>query len=221
MRPLNVLDEYVWHYTDGHLFTLNPEICYLLEAITIDGADVKLDPGYESQLKEADVLEYYRKINFILQKLYSSQVIYFSALRDLESEKKKNKGAIGFSYRHIMHLTPENSVTLRIKLPINEQCDCLACTYQSLDFGRFIQKVEQLDESEEPDTLELAYAHYLLCTDNFKRAYQIHKNIERKDKGDDKRVLEYFCVKYNIRHLHNLFFDDDKYSAKCVKMPDP
>src|SRR5215217_707521 len=34
MRPFNVLDEHVWHYKEGHLFTINPEIYQFLKAIS-------------------------------------------------------------------------------------------------------------------------------------------------------------------------------------------
>jgi hypothetical protein len=213
MKPFNILDVHVWHYEDGHLLSLNPEIYGLLKGISIENGQVLITQEYEATLKEADILEYMPKIDYILGKLYHSHIFKISALADLEKEKAKNKGTLGYSYLHMMHLTAANSVTLKLKLPVNEDCDCMSCTYQSLNFGKLIRKVEQLEENGEGNTLEAAYGHYLLCTDNFKRSYRIYKHIEREAKGDDKRVLEYFCVKYNIKHLHNLFFSDAEYST--------
>lgn len=213
MRPFTVMEEYVWHYKDGHLFSLNPEIYQFLMAVSIDFGQIALDAAYEKELKTQEVLEYSRKIDYIFEKLHASQVVHFSALKDLEYEKRKNKGTIGYSNRHIMHLTAENSVTLHLKLAVNEECDCLSCTYHSLDFIKLIRKVEQLEQGGEQNNLEVAYGHYLLCSDNFRRSYQIYKTIEREAKGDDQRILEFFCVKYNIKHLHNLILEDPENNA--------
>jgi hypothetical protein len=213
MKPFNILDAYVWHYEDGHLLSLNPDIYKLLKSVSFENGNAIVAEDYIAALKESGITEHQRKIDFVLGKLYNSHVFKISGLADIEKEKAKNKGTIGYSYRHMMHLTPENSTTLKIKPTINEHCDCMACTYDSLDFGKLIQKVEKLEEGDHPNTLELAYGHYLLCTDNFKRSYRIYKQIEKEAKGDEKRIMEYFIAKYNIQHLHNLLYSDDEYAA--------
>ncbi|GAA4915152.1 hypothetical protein [Mucilaginibacter defluvii] len=213
MKPFNILDEHVWHYTDGHLFTLNPAIYDLLNAVEVSNGEVNITTDYEAMLKEAVVIEYKKKIEYVLDKLYDAQVTHFSALADLEAEKVKNKGVIGFSYRSIMALNDKNSVTLQLSRQTKKDCNCLLCIYHSLDFKRLIRKVAQMEDEPKANRLELAYGHYLLGTDNYQKAFKIYREIEADAKGDDKRLFEYFLAKYNLLYLHNLFFTDEEYQG--------
>lgn len=212
MRPFNIMDKYVHHYADGHLFSLNPDLYRLLEAITISDGEIQVASIYEAELVAADVVDITKKVDYILKKLYNSHISLISALRAPKKETLRKKEAWGSDSRHIPQLNNNNSISLKITLRVAEQCECLSCTLHSLDFEKFIGKLERMEDSEEPNSLELAYGHYWLCTDNFKRAYQIYKQIEKRTKGDDQEALTYFYAKYNIKQLLNLFFDDEKYA---------
>jgi len=210
IKPFNILDEHVWHYAQGHLFTINPEIYTLLIAITFVDQEMVIADEYAANLIRTGVLEYKEKLEYIFKKLHASHVFFISAIRDIDAIKVKNKNTIGFSLRYILDTRGGDGIFLKIDLPVNEACECLSCRVHSLDFRKIAEWLNAVEGQPEMNTLEVAYAHYKLATDNFKKAYHIYKTIEQEAKGDEHRLLEYFVAKYNLKQLHNLILDDDE-----------
>ncbi|MBB2143987.1 hypothetical protein GM921_00690 [Pedobacter sp. LMG 31464] len=209
LRPFNVLDNYVWHYSpSGKLFTLNFQIFELIRNLKYVQGELQIEPEYEKALISEQVIEYRKKLDFIFEKLYRSQIYAISALKSLETTKEEKKHTIGFSYRHPVPINAGNGAILKIKPKSVTDCDCLSCNYRSLDFRKLIGKVEKIEAQEDYNPLELAYGHYLISTDNHKRSYKILKDIEHDTKGVDKHILLHFAAKFNLLYHYNLFYDE-------------
>jgi hypothetical protein len=216
LKPFNVLDNYVWHYiSPGKLFTLNPHICELIGSLSYQEMDLKIHQDYEPSLVKAKVIEYRKKLNYILEKLFKSHIRTISAVKDLESVKNEKKSTLGFSYRHPIHVNNENGSSLKIKIGDGKVCDCVACNYRSLDFRKMISKTERMEAESNVSTLELAYAHYLLSTDDHKRSYRLLKEIAVESKGSDEKILQYFTANFNLLYHYNLF--DDEGEGKKIR----
>lgn len=212
IKPFNVLDVRVWHFEHHRLFTLNPEIYELLKGLEIKQGDLLIDLKLETTLKAAGITEYRMKLEYIFKKLSNSHVQKISALADLENLKQKNKGTIGFSYRHSVPVNKDSGINFDLDFSEKTACTCINCQYRSLDFCKMITYLDSRDGKKEAETLDVAYGHYLLATDNYRKAYRIYKNIENDSKGNDKRFIEYFLTKRNLLHLQHLFFDDPEYA---------
>ena len=213
LKPFNVLDQYVWHYSPGgKLFTLNHDIYVLIGSVSFEEGKVNITEAYAKLLKKAKVVDPISKVEFIFEKLYRCRIYEIAALKDLEQTVAKERSTIGFSYRHPVHVNAQNGNSLKIALKKELECDCIACNYRSLDFRKLIKKLEMLesDTNQLSDTEELAYGHYLIATDNYKKSYKLLKRLEIETKGSDKYVLTYFLTKFNLLYHHNLFFDDQK-----------
>ena len=74
IEPFNVLNEYVWHYYDHKLFTINSEIYHLLNEIEIKENSINL-----SKILENDII-----VNNVFDAQYKSE----------RSGKCRNKGTI-------------------------------------------------------------------------------------------------------------------------------
>lgn len=169
-------------------------------------------PDLETVLTAAGITEYRTKLEYIFKKLFNSHVQHLAVLADLENLKQKNKGVIGFSYRHSIPVNKDNGISFDLDYTDTKECDCINCQYRSLDFRKMIKYLDSRDGKKEAETLDFAYGHYLLATDNYRKAYRVYKNIENDSKGNDKRFIEYFTTKRNLLHLQHLLFDDPEYA---------
>jgi len=50
IKPFNILNEYVWHYQDHKLFTINPEIYNLLRGISVHKKEIVLSHDLQEEL---------------------------------------------------------------------------------------------------------------------------------------------------------------------------
>lgn len=208
LKPFNILDNTVWHYEYQQLFTLNPQIYMLLKNVALDEGDITIKHNFEEILKKENIVEYRKKISYIFKKLNHCLINKITAIKDVTRIKSNHKGILGFSYRHIFNITDDIGIDFYITLPINEKCECISCTYRTFNFKKIIVKLEEIVGKKNEDTLATAYGHYLLATDNYKKAYHIYKKIEAESKGNDKRSIEYFITKYNLENICHLIFDD-------------
>jgi hypothetical protein len=178
--------------------------------MSFEHQQIVLDAAYEEDLIYQEIIEYQQKLAYIFNKLYKSHVLYISAIPSLEAVQKKNARTLGFSYNQILNARDNDGVVRKIDLPSDEACNCFSCRYHNMDLKGILESLNLPEGKPEANTLENAYAHYKMGTENYKHAYQIYKVIESEAKGDEMRMIEYFVAKYNMQHLHNLILDDSE-----------
>ncbi|WP_421876309.1 hypothetical protein [Marinoscillum sp.] len=208
IHPFNILEEYVWHYERNELFSINPKIYKLLKEIEIDGTRIKIGTNLESELEEL-VSDYYQKLEFIFRFLNHSMIYKISAVEDYKKIEKRNKSTIGFGIRHQFHFTDQEGFCKDIFIISNSSCNCISCTYRKLDIADLLTRVKSAFNNPLYDTFEFAYGNYILASDNYKKTYQILRNIEKSCKNKSGYEVDYFLSKLNLKYLHNLVRDYD------------
>jgi hypothetical protein len=209
ISPFNILKEHVWHYNKGNLFTLNPHIFRLLKELTIYNDTVLLSNQLAAEITEQLVVEAPFKLQWIFKFLHRCTIQRITAIRAYEFILLKNKNTIGFSHRHPFHFKEgKEGITWQNEWQPVEACDCISCNYRSLDFLKIISKLKKVTGNEDLATLEHAYGHYLLATEDFKAAYRMYDVIQRRVKGQERKSVVYFLSKLNTRSLFNLVHSD-------------
>lgn len=206
--PFNILDEYVWHYERTELFTINPKIYDLLQHIQVEDSTIKISEPLKAEL-EASVIDSQHKLEFILHFLNRSLIYKVSAIRKYKEIEKRNKSALGFSIRHPFSFSESEGMSREILISKDTECTCLSCTFRKLDIANFLSRVKSAFGNIHYDTLEYAYGNYLISSEDYKRTYQILRNLENKHKNKAGHEVEYFLVKLNLKYLHNLILDYD------------
>lgn len=212
LYPFNILDEYVWHYERMRLFTINPKIYVFFEGITIKERNIEIQENLSIEL-ETQVADYQQKLNFVFQFLNQSMIYEISSVKDYDEVSKRNKATIGFDLRHEFSFLEEEGLRKDIFIMPITTCNCLSCMYRTLDVTQFLTKLKSAFGNPSYDTLEFAYGNYLISSDNFKRTYQILRNIEKTYKKKAGHEVIYFLARLNLKYLHNLIRDynlDDK-----------
>ncbi|WP_298486235.1 type IIL restriction-modification enzyme MmeI [uncultured Maribacter sp.] len=62
IKPFNILDEYVWHFENGNLVTINPKIFKLFNELDFEKGLIKISKKLKQELKESKVIEYEDKL---------------------------------------------------------------------------------------------------------------------------------------------------------------
>ncbi len=203
--PFNISNEYVWHYQDGVLMTLNKKIYDLLKWITIEEGKIVIREALKSELIKEKVVDAERKLLDVFEILYRSRIVKIAALKDIDAFESARKNVIGFSRREFFRFNEnEDGVSLSLDLRKSVDCDCIVCNYQAFNFKRVIEKLKAAEGNAVYNTLEYAYANYLLGANDFKNTYIILKEIENQTKGKEGQEIAYFIAKKNLKHLHNL-----------------
>ena len=203
IKPFNILDEHVWHYNNGLLFTINPDFYDLISQITIENCEISFTDDLLLSLKQYNVEDAENKIKWSFEFLNRCNIYYIRAVKKYEDIVKKNKlkQSLGFSVHHIFSTNENEDCTINIWVMEASSCHCVSCTFGNLDFKSLIKYQEKNDEIL---SLENIYSNYLLATDNFKTAYKNYKELESEHKGQNGNPITYFLTKYNIKLLHNL-----------------
>lgn len=206
--PFNILDEHVWHYDiNGTLFTLNSRIYQFLKGIEITNGHINLSDELEGELIENTVVDYAYKIKYVFKFLSKCLVNNIKAVRDYQDIESSNKNSIGFSCRIIFPFSNESGIERSISFEQKVSCECLRCTYRSLNFTKFFEQLKAAADKEE-NTLEYAYASYLAASNDFKTSKNVYKTIEQQTKNKEGGGVTYFLCKLNTIHLHNLLSND-------------
>lgn len=215
--PFNILNEYVWHYYNRELFTINPDIYEFMTNVIVENNSITFTPELQKGITEANIVEAREKVEWIFTFLNRSHINEITAIKDYKEIEAKNKSVIGFSIRHIFSLeNDDEGITKKIQLKKPKSCDCLICNYRNFDFVRLLDKLKTAEGNADCDTLEYAYAHYLVASNNFKSTYTIYKNLERELKGKEGKAIQYFLTKQNIKYLHNLALDYDQNDSNTI-----
>lgn len=203
IKPFTILEEHVWHYEEGELFTLNEDIYNLISRITITDDTLSFDESLENELLHAKVERPIDKLTYVFRKFNQCGIIQVSGVKSLSAIEKRNRNTIGFSHRHIFDFQENDGVKLNINIRRTDKCNCTSCTFRELKIDQLISRLNSIDP-ESSMTLEVAYGHYLLSTDNYKKAFIIYKGIREKTKGVEGSEITYFLASYNMLYLHNL-----------------
>ncbi|HOX83365.1 MAG TPA: hypothetical protein PLS08_10055 [Chryseolinea sp.] len=224
--PFNILDDYVWHYENYCLFTLNPEIYTLLTNIEISDGQIVLNPGLMRDLKRKKVTDPVKKISFVLKTLNRSHVFHLTSVKDFKaiSQRNKSPNVIGFSVRHFFGVENENDegITKNIILNQNQSCDCLSCNFRSLDLKAMLKKLKT--PRHDISLYELGYGNYLVSASGYKKAFEYYSQIVKVWQAKKRRPIEAYLASYNLIALFNLVSyyeeDDDKKLSNHIKSLD-
>lgn len=211
IKPYNILDENVWHYHNNNLLTLNPKIHDLFEHLDFKDNIISITDHLKNEFKEYEIIEYEHKISYVIWFLNNSLIYEISCVKDYKSLKKKRPYTIGFSYKHHFDFSKEEGFTKNINLQEYEDCDYLICNFKDLDFKKMLTKLKTARYNDEFQTLEYGYGNYLVSSNNYKEAYNIYKKLSEKIKGKEGKEVEYFITKMNMKYLHNLVWEDERF----------
>ncbi|MES2109804.1 MAG: hypothetical protein V4577_13685 [Bacteroidota bacterium] len=217
LKPFNVLEEYVWHFRDNTLYTLNPAIYDLLSQVTNTGTEIQLSPELERTLKKAHINDYLKKIKYVLNRLYQFLIREIVAVKGVNLDKLNEDVSLANRYRSVGFISGLENIRLKTLTREINTCDCINCNYRSLDFKKLMRKTRAAKGNSQLTAKELAYSHYQLATDNFKESYYIYKKAELDSKGVENRNIEYFLTKINLSYLHNLVSGYDNDNAEILK----
>ncbi|RTY81563.1 hypothetical protein EKL99_12260 [Flavobacterium sp. ZB4P23] len=217
LAPFNILDEYVWHYSNGNLFTINSEIFDFLTEIKIETVNIYLSDKLKNEISDFNIIEAEFKIEWSFKFLNDCLIREITAVKDYGKIKERNIHTLGFSYQHKFPFKDQEGITTDINLHVGQKCQCISCCYRSLDFNNLLGKLKAAEGNSAYSTSEYAFGNYLLATNNFKTTYTIYKSIERKTKGKQGKSVEYFLTKLNLKLLHNLISDYDLEDKKDIK----
>lgn len=210
LKPFNILNEYVWHYRNGNLLTINPSIYSLFKELKFENDSLIISEKLKKELQDSNVIEYQTKIEYFIKFLNHSNIDEITCIRDYNSIVKRKSNTIGFSIKHHFHFSERDGFTKKINLLKNKVCDCFSCNYKSLKFNHLLSKIKTQKYKDESISLEYAYANYLVSSNNYKEAYNLYKRISESSKSIEGREIEYFLSKLNMKSLLNLVWEDEQ-----------
>lgn len=224
LYPFNILEEHVWHYDNGTLFTINKDIYTFLQQIEVEQDKILINDNLKKQLVKLKIVDYEEKLKWIIKFLNKSHIFNITTIKDYLEVKKKRKNTLGFSYTHEFHFEEDEGFIKSIYLKEKESCDCLSCNYRSLDFKSMLKKVKTKTGNDEYNNSEYAYGNYLVSSNDFRTSYKIYKYLE-KDYTKEGKGIAYFLSKLNTKYLHNLikgyyYADDQKEIIDDIKSVD-
>jgi len=208
--PFNTSEDYVWHYNKGRLLTLNPDISDFLKEVITSAEGISLSKELLAIIKKKKVVEAAQKVKYIFERLNQFRVEKICSPLDLKSLKKKELRSFGYSLRHFEHINENELVILSTGFGPELKCDCISCSFRNLDFDKYINNLKKDEQNQKADTLDLAYGHYLISSDNFKKSYFLYKNVDINTKGREDKKIHYFLSKINQLYLFNLVASGSK-----------
>lgn len=208
IKPFNILDEYVWHYYDYKLFTINPEIFELLQEIEIKDGNIFLSDKLKKEITDIHIIEAKEKLLWSFKFLNNSMISKIEAVKDyqLEIDRRKKTNTIGSSHRHIFRTNDNNFITADIDLKDEALvCDCIVCNYRSFEFDKLVKKLKVADGNKDYNTLNYALGNFLVSRGDYKASYNILKNIKDETKQRSENGISYFLASLNTTFLYNHF----------------
>jgi hypothetical protein len=216
LYPFNILDEYVWHYKNGNLFTLNEDIFKLLSGLNIENNEIKFVGNYQLEITNSKVIDAVYKVKWIFEFLNNCLIDEISAVNKYEKIVIKKSSTMGFNHKHPFYFNKNEGITKNIKIFSNSNCDCVSCNFRNLDFNRLLKKLKVAIGNDDLNNFEYAYGNYLVATNNYKASYNIYKSIEKECKVNQGGSIKYFIAKLNIKFLYNLIRDYELEDRKQI-----
>jgi hypothetical protein len=205
IKPFNILDEYVWHYHDHKLFTINPEIYNLLRGISVHKKEIVLSNDLQKELGIEGVDEAMEKLRWSFKFLNKCMITEIHAVRDYELELAPKKGVLKLPKTHIFNCEPNNIEMADIDLSSEDTfCDCMICNYRNFDFDKLIKKLKQADGNLDYLNLEYAFGNFLVSSNNYRTSYFILNEIRNLTKVSPEKGVTYFLASLNTTFLYHL-----------------
>ncbi|WP_278354020.1 hypothetical protein [Chryseobacterium gleum] len=205
IKPFNILDEYVWHYHDHKLFTINPEIYNLLRGISVRKKEIIFSTDLQEELGIEDVDEAMEKMRWSFKFLNKCMITEIHAVRNYELELAPKKGVLKFPKTHIFTCKPDNIAIEDIDLSYEDNvCDCMLCNYRNFDFDKLIRKLKQADGNLDYITMEYAFGNFLVSSNNYRTSYFILNEIRNLTKISPEKGVTYFLAALNTTFLYHL-----------------
>lgn len=205
IKPFNILEDYVWHYLNGNLLTINPKIYSLLDGLEKINGKFKISENLLKEMNKQGVIDGEFKINWSFEFLNNCFILKISAIKNYKELVDYNKKVIGFSHRSYFQFKEGvDGITKDVNITDDKECDCISCNYRNLDFKKIFQKIKVSIGSDSYNTLEYGYANYICATNSFKSSFVIYKAIEERAKKQEEGAVEYFLAKKNIKNLYGL-----------------
>lgn len=204
LYPFNISSDRVWHYEDYTLYTFNRGIYDLLVNIAFENGEVLLSEELRAEVVLKNVIEAESKLKHIFEFLNNCLISRINAVGDIESFKRKRAASFGFTIYHWNFSNEAQGVSKNIGAFKRINQDCFSNDYKNFDFQKMYEKIKISEGTDNLNSLEFAFANYLIATNDYKTSYTIYKNILVKLKGKQGKGIEYFLVKLNLRYLYNL-----------------
>lgn len=184
IKPFNILDEYVWHYHGGKLFTINPEIFNLLTNISISDQEIILSDDLSNQLAGRNAEEVAQRLLWSFKFLNRCLITEIHAVRDYMEACKPQKNVIKIPKTHIFGCEDDNITILSIDFTSEDNvCDCLICNYRNFDFDRLIRKLKQAEGTADSHNMQYAFANFLVSSNDYRTPYFILNEIRNNTKS--------------------------------------
>ena len=212
LYPFNISNDRVWHYENYTLYTFNRRIYDILANIEFENGGVLLSEELQTEIVLKNVIETESKLKYIFEFLNKCLITRINAVGDIESFKRKRVASFGFTIQHWDFSNITKGVSKNIETFKRIDQDCFSNDYRNFDFQKMFEKIKMSEGNNNLNSLEYAFANYLLVTNEYKTSYTIYKSILVKLKGKQGKGIEYFLAKLNIRYLHTLIRDN--YSHK-------
>lgn len=204
LYPFNISNDRVWHYENYTLYTFNRGIYDLLTNIEFENGGILLSEELRAEIVWKNVIETESKLKYIFEFLNKCLISRINAVGDIESFKRKRVASFGFTIYHWDFSNVTKGVSKNIGAFKTIEQDCFSSNYRNFDFQKMFEKIKISEGNENLNSLEFAFANYLLVTNDYKTSYTIYKSILVKSKGKQGKGIEYFLAKLNLRYLHNL-----------------
>ena len=206
IEPFNVLNEYVWHYYDHKLFTLNSEIYNLLNEIEIKKNSINFSKILENEIKTNNIFDAQNKIEWSYKFLNKCLITEIQAVRDFTLEVERSKNVLGFSEKHIFNSREDNYIILEIDLSNNsESCDCVVCNYRNFRFDKLVSKLKSAEGNPNFINAEYAFGNFLVSSNDYKTSYIILKSLQNEVKQESNKGVKYFLTSLNPNHAVEIF----------------
>ncbi|MDF0720616.1 hypothetical protein P0M11_11465 [Kaistella sp. PBT33-4] len=205
IKPFNILDEYVWHYHDYKLFTINPEIYNLLRGISVHKKEIVLSHDLQEELGMESVDEAMEKMRWSFKFLNKCMITEIHAVRDYELELAPKKGVLKFPKTHIFNCEPDNIAMADIDLSSEDTfCDCMICNYRNFDFDKLIRKLKQVDGNLDYLNMKYAFGNFLISSNNYRTSYFTLNEIRNLTKVSPEKGVNYFLAALNTTFLYHM-----------------
>lgn len=204
LSPFNISNDRVWHYEDYTLYTFNRGIYDLLVNIELENGGILLSGELRNEIVLKNVIEAESKLKYIFEFLNKCLISRINAVGDIESFKRKRIASFGFTIHHWDFSNVTKGVSKNIGAFKTIDQDCFSNNYRNFDFQKMFEKIKMSEGIDNLNSLEFAFANYLLATNDYKTSYTIYKSILVKLKGKQRKGIEYFLAKLNLKYLLNL-----------------
>lgn len=204
IKPFNVLDEYVWHYNDYKLFTINSELYQLISHIKVENGIIIFSDVLSNTFGE-NVEDAREKLKWSFVFLNKCMITKIQAVKDIQLESDSNRRTLGFSKIHIFRPKQDNHITLDINMKTESgTCDCMVCNYRNFKFDSLLKKLKLAEGNKDNITLKYAFGNFLMATNDYKTSYSILCDLREEAKEQYDTGVGYFLATYNTTLLYNL-----------------